>query len=308
MTVRFRGIDRLRRGRRVGVAIAAAVACAGSALAASGCGTSTVSNIVDPVAKAASLSNSAPGYRLTFSLRLGSSALPAAITATGTGSFDAPRHEGTVTTTMNLGSNPAITAALGGSKLTLVELVNGVTVYMKFPPALAGKLPGVTKPWIRIDLAKIASAAGLSGLSSLAGNPASSNPAEMLQYLRAVSGGVTRVGRARVGGLATTQYHGTISLDRYPQTVPPALRASARQTIQTIEKLTQLRELPVDVWVDGHNLVRRIRLSFDEKLPAGQQLNALYVITIPEYGPQSPPAFPPANQVSDLSSLVPSGG
>jgi hypothetical protein len=285
-----------------------AIACCASALAASGCGTSSVGNILDPVAKAASLSNSAPGYRLTFSLRLGSSTLPAAITATGAGSFDAPRHEGTVTTTMNLGSSPAIKAALGGSSLRFVELVNGVTIYMKFPPALAGKLPGGTKPWIKVDLAKIASAAGVPGLSSLAGNPASSNPAEMLQYLRAVSGGVTRVGQAQIGGLETTQYHGTISLDRYPDTVPPALRASARQTIQALEKLTQLRQMPVDVWVDGHNLVRRIRLSFNENLPTGQQLNALYVITISDYGPQSPPSFPPANQVSDLSSLVPSGG
>ncbi len=288
--------------------LALAVLCAGSALAASGCGTSTVSGIVDPVAKAASLSNTQPGYRMTFTLRMSSSALPTAITATGSGSFDAPNRQGTVTTTMNFGSSAAIRAALGGSNVTLVELVKGVTIYMKFPPVLAGKLPGVTKPWVRIDLAKIAAAAGVPGLSSLTGNPASSNPAEILQYLRAVSGGVRKLGGVQIGAWPTTQYHATISLDRYPSTVPPPLRASARQTIQALEKLTQLRQLPVDVWVDGHNLVRRIRVSFDEKLPTGQQLNALYVITIPEYGPQSAPKFPPASQVSDLSSLVPSGG
>ena len=48
---------------------------------------------------------------------------------------------------------------LGGSTLTLVELVKAGTIYMKLPPVLAGKLPGATKPWLRIDLAKIASAA-----------------------------------------------------------------------------------------------------------------------------------------------------
>ncbi|MDQ6608140.1 MAG: hypothetical protein M3Z06_16530, partial [Actinomycetota bacterium] len=82
-----------RKWRRLSATVALAVLCAGSALAATGCGTSTVSSIVDPVAKAASLSNSQPGYRMTFSLRMTSSALPTAITATGTGSFDTPAHQ-----------------------------------------------------------------------------------------------------------------------------------------------------------------------------------------------------------------------
>jgi hypothetical protein len=115
---------------------------------------------------------------------------------------------------------------------------------------------------------------------------------------------VTKVGTDRVGPFATTHYHGTINLDRVPKVVPAASRASAREAINALEKLTQLKSLPVDVWVDGHHLVRRLRLSVNEKLPTGQQVNSLYDITIPEYGPQSPPALPPADQVSDLGSLI----
>jgi hypothetical protein len=298
----------LPRWPRVSGAIAAGFTCAGAALAATGCGTGSVSSIVDPVAKAASISTSTPGYRMTFSLQITSAALPTPITATGTGTFDVPSREGAVTTTMNLGSSPAITQALGGSTLSLVELVKGVTVYIKLPALLAGKIPGVTKPWLKVDLAKLAAGAGVPGLSSLAGNPASSNPAQMLQYLRALSGGVSKLGTAKVGGFQTTHYHGTISLDRFPTVVPEADRAAARQAIKGLESLTQLHELPVDVWVDSHNLVRRISLSYAEKLPTGQALTSSYDIEIPVYGPQPRPAFPPADQVTDVGSLIPSGG
>ncbi len=303
MTGRLIETVRSRRRRRAGAAVALAVLCAGSALLAGGCGSSTVGGIVDPVASAASLSNSQPGYRMTFSLRMSSSALPTPITATGTGSFDGRAHQGTVTTLMNFGSSSAIKSALGSNSLSLVELLKGLTIYIKFPPALADKLPGVNRPWVKIDVAKVASAAGIPGLSSIA-SPTSSNPAQMLQYLRAVTGGVTKVGTARVGNFPTTQYHGTISLDRYPDTLPPASRAAARQTVKRLEQLTSLRDLPVDVWLDAHKLVRRIRVSFDEKLPSGQSMHSLYDITIPEYGPQTPPTFPPADQVFDFDSLI----
>ncbi len=279
-----------------------AVTCAGSALAASGCG--SVSSVVDPVAKAASISNAAPGYRMRFSLVISSSALPTSLTATGTGSFDAPAHLAGLAMKMNFGSNPQIAKALGGSSLNLVELVDGTTVYMKLPGALTSKIPGIVKPWIKVDLAELASQAGVPGLSSLMGNPTSSNPGQMLQYLRALSGNVTKVGSARVGPFQTTQYHGTIDLDRVANVVPQAERASARGAINALEKLTQLKSLPVDVWVDGHNLVRRLRLTVSEKLPTGQPVSSLYDITIPEYGPQTPPALPPADQVSDLGSLI----
>ena len=88
-------------------------------------------------------------------------------------------------------------------------------------PWRTSKIPTFSKPWLKVNLAQAASAAGIPGLSSLASNPASTDPSQLLQYLRAVSGTVTKVGSESVNVVQTTRYHAQIDLDR----VPDALHA-----------------------------------------------------------------------------------
>ena len=297
---------RLRRGvaRRAGATVTLATCCAGAAIGAAGCGSSSVSNIVDPVAKAATLSSGASGYRMTMSLQLTSSALPTPITAAGTGAFRERGREGALTLNMSFGSNPATAQVLGSNTLVMTELLHGTTIFIKLPDALASKLPG-GKPWLKVDLAKLGSSAGIPGLSSLM-SPTTSNPGEMLNYLKAASGGVTKVGTERVGSVTTTHYRGMISLDNYPKLVPSSQRDAAKQAVAALERLTTLHSMPVDVWIDGHNLVRRIHVAFTESVQ-GQNVSAVEDITIPQYGAQPAPSFPSADQVTDLSSLLGSG-
>jgi hypothetical protein len=277
---------------------------AGSALTVAGCGGSA-SSVIDPVAQAATASTGTPGYRMNLSLSLSSSALPSPITATGVGFFDVRDHAGSVTLEMNLGNSPQVIQALGGSTLHIEELIKGLTIYMKLPAAITSKVPAFgAKPWVKIDIAKAASAAGLPGVSSLANNPASSDPSQFLQYLRAVSGKVSKVGTDNVNGVHTTHYRAEVSLDHVPDAVAPALRQSARQSISALEKMTNLRLLPTDVWVDGQHLVRRLQISFGENLSGGPTVTTSIRIDIPEYGPQPAPALPPADQVTDLTTLA----
>src|SRR5437763_17124499 len=102
-------------------------------------------------------------------------------------------------------SIPGASQALGGGNFNITELIDGTTFYMRFPPALASKLPG-GKQWLKFDIAKLASAGGVPGLGSLLNNPTSGNPAQLLQYLKASSGGVTKVGTQTVDGVPTTIY------------------------------------------------------------------------------------------------------
>ena len=291
----------MKRIRRYGAVVAAAAAAGPVAVTASGCGAAST---LDPVAKAASISTTTPGFQMRFAVRFGSPQLSTPLTATGTGSIDARDRTGSVVFVMNAGNDPELKKALGGSTLRLQELVDGTTVYVKLPPAIASKLPG-GRPWMKIDLAK---ASGIAGFSSLANNPVSSDPSQFLSYLRATSGHVSKQGSEVVNGVQTTHYHATISLDRVPDTLPSASRKGAKQAVSSIEQLTGLKQLPVDAWIDANNLIRRMRLSFAESVAPSVKLNIGMTMDFVKYGPQPKPRFPSADQVSDASSLSSVGG
>jgi hypothetical protein len=287
--------------RRYGAALAAVVAAALVAVTASGCG---AANTIDPVAKAASISTTTPGFRMRFQLQFGSPQLPTALNATGVGSINARARTGSVAFVMNAGNDPQLKQAFGGSTLRFQELVNGTTVYVKLPPAIASKLPG-GRPWMKIDLAK---ASGIPGFSSLANNPVSSDPSQFLSYLRATSGNVTKQGTQVVNAIQTTHYHATINLGKVPDALPADSRRGAQQAVSSIERLTGLKQLPVDAWIDSNNLIRRMRLAFAESVAPSVKLNIAMTMDFLKYGPQPAPNFPAADQVTDASSLSALGG
>ncbi len=284
----------------LGIAAAATVATA-----TAGCGSSTL----DPVATAATISNAAAGYRMSLDMKIASASLPGgAITTTGTGSFTPAARTGQLTLAMNLGSFPGVTKALGGSTLSMRELLDGDVIYIKLPQAIAGRLSG-GRPWLAMNLAKAAAAQGIPGLSSLLDNPTQSNPAQLLQYLKATSGGVKKVGTATIDGRATTEYHATIDLSKVPGVVPAAQRSSVRQGIAAIEQMTKVTRIPVDVWIDSRHLVRRMMMQFTEHIPSTSgTLSLAMTLDIPSYGRQPTPAFPPASQVTSANSLLGSAG
>lgn len=278
--------------------MAAAILATGAALAGAGCGSSTIGNVVDPVAKAATISNQASGMRMNFVLALSIPSLPSQLVGTGSGSFDVAQHSGSLS--MRFGGIPELSALLGSSTIRIQEITHGLTFYMKLPAALAGSSAQHGKPWMKIDLARAASAAGIPGLSSLVSNPSSSDPSQFLRYLRATSGHVTKVGAQQIDGFRTTEYRATINLDKVPAAEPSASRAQVRQTIAALEQAGHIHAMPVTVWIDGQNLVRRMAFSFRETV-SGEPLAARMRIDIPQYGPQPAPQLPPASQVTDVT-------
>jgi hypothetical protein len=292
---------RLRRGLTVGVI---AAVCVAAAVALSGCG---ASNVIDPVAKAATVSNQSPGMRMLFSMQISAAALPAPITATGGGTFDTAQRSGSLNLAMDFGSIPQVAAVLGTSTLPIQEIIDGLDIYIKFPPVLSRSMGLHGKPWAKLNLASAASAAGIPGLSTLVSNPTSSNPSQLLRYLRATSGGVTTIGKESVDGFQTTHYRAQIQLDRVPDVFPPASQAQVRQTISALEQLAHIHALPVDVWIDGQHLVRRMRFTFNENV-SGQTLSTAMRIDIPQYGAQPRAQVPLASQVTGLTSRLGAGG
>jgi len=284
-----RGRDRSRLIAGAAIAILAAVA--GLSLLLFGSGGSPLAS---PVAQAATVSSTTPGYRMHMSMQMTSSALPAPVTATATGVVDLRDHATAMSMLMDLGNEPQVIQQLGSPTLRVDLIMDGGSAYVRLPAALTSQLPGSGRQWIEVDLAKLS---GVPGLSSLASNPTSSDPSQALRSLRSVSGDVVDLGPERVDGIVTTHYRAELSVASVAGSLPSAERSMLEQALPT-------GGFPVEVWIDAHHLVRRFMTSMALSLPTGENMQETATVDLSDYGPQSPPTPPPPDQVTDLSSLV----
>jgi len=255
----------------------------------------------DPIAEAATLSSNVSGFRMHMSMEMMSSALSSPITATGRGVVDLRDHAMSMSLAMNLGDEPQVVQALGSSTLRMDMITAGTDVYVKLPSGLTATMPSLGNKWIKVDLSKLS---GIPGLSSLESNPTTSDPTDVLQALRSVSDSVVAEGNQRVDGVETTHYRAELSLDHLADAVPSADRAAAQQALSGVEQAAGTDEIPVDVWVDGQHLVRRVQMSMDLGSAAAPSMTETVTVDLSDYGTQSPPAIPPASDVQDLSSLA----
>lgn len=265
---------------------------------------STSSQLTDPIAQAAVRSTGMPGYRLRMTMQVSSPALSTPITGYATGLEDLRDHAGSLSMVMNLDQPQAI-QTLGSSTLSLDAVMEGTVMYMKLPASLVAHLPNANRPWIKLDLARLP---GLSGLGSLESNPISSDPGQMLQYLRAASNSVSVVAQERVDGVSTRHYRADVSFDRVAQAVPAVERSAMQQMASMVERTTGIHDFPVDVWIDGRHLVRRAAMTLNLTLPGGQSMQESMTMDFTHYGPQPRPTPPPSDQVQDLGGLLGASG
>jgi hypothetical protein len=256
---------------------------------------SSSNTVVDPVAAAAVRSSDAAGYRERLTMSISGGGM--SVTARGAGSFDPPARTGEFTMAMSFPNTPQLVQALGSDTLRLTELLDGTTIYMKLPAALTGQLSTLGKSWVSLDLAKLAN---VPGASSLLNNP-SSDPAEMLEYLRAASDSVIAEGQQRVDGVKTTRYHATVDLSKVPDSLPSAEEPAAQQAISALEHEGAPSAYPVDVWIDAHKLVRRFQMALDMTSATTGGVQMVIRADLSHYGPQPAPAIPPSSDVAPLS-------
>jgi hypothetical protein len=256
---------------------------------------SSSNTVVDPVAAAAVRSSDAAGYRERLTMSISGGGM--SVTARGAGSFDPPARTGEFTMAMSFPNTPQLVQALGSDTLRLTEVLDGSTIYMKLPSALTGQLSTLGKSWLSLDLSKLAN---VPGASSLLNNP-SSDPSEMLEYLRAASDSVIAEGRQRVDGVETTRYHATVDLSRVADSLPSVDQPAAQQAISALEQQGAPSAYPVDVWVDAHKLVRRFQMALDMTSATTGGVQMVIRADLSHYGPQPAPAIPPSSDVAPLS-------
>src|SRR6185437_10601499 len=77
-------------------------------------------------------------------------------------------------------------------------------------------------------------------------------PEDVLTQLERTSSSVKTIGKARVGGVETTHYRAAIDAAKVPKGDP-------------VERLTGAKYQPLDVWVDGKGLLRKVVLVYTAK-------------------------------------------
>ncbi|HZF91578.1 hypothetical protein [Streptomyces sp.] len=220
--------------------------------------------------------------RVTLKVR--TSAEGTSVTANGKGTVDLDDGDSVMTVTAE------------GQRIE--QRVIDQVLYQK-PPA--GQAPG-GKPWIKIDLKKVAAQQGAGGQSM-------NDPARSAALARAIDDrDVTNKGSAEIGGVATTRYHVTVDVAKLPDGA------------QLSKQLGPA--LPMDIWLDDEGRIRRQQVDMTVQAPATpksgagaktatgpQRMTVRTVLEFSDFGTELEADAPPARQVTDMTDeAVEQGG
>lgn len=211
--------------------------------------------------------------------------------------------------TVNLDGVADLRTGEGDLTLSLPAPIGQVEVrstgqdYFVHVPAVVAGMAG-TKPWIHVDQATIR---GLVG--SQLGAPdlgTTIDFSSVLSLLRGVSGQIATLGGETINGTQTTHYRAPLDVAR----VASALGADANTASAVTQALGQT--FPVDVWIDAQGRLRQMKAAVDlatlhlpdVTLPADARGNAVVTVDLWNFGVTVNRVPPPADQVSDASSLI----
>lgn len=168
----------------------------------------------------------------------------------------------------------------------------GEVTYTQLPAALKARLKNA-KPWIKVDVGASGDNGGVGEQAPQAG--------DLLNYLQGLSSSVQKVGTESVRGTQTTHYRANVELAKV---AAKAKTAAARKAVTTLQQQAGVSTFPVDLWLDGNGLVRRVTTSVP--VPKSAAAGAAPKITIEFYDFGTPVnvTAPPASQVSDLKTLL----
>jgi hypothetical protein len=238
---------------------------------------------VDPasVAKAATKTSTTKSYRVEATTKL--KVQSRKVTFKAQGAFDPKRRIGR----MNLDMSQLNQIQGGqGSPYNLgyaTFILAGTSMYMRIP--LLRQTYPTLKPWVKIDLRRLARSGGLDSFLQFG---AGGDPASVLGYLKGV-GKLKKEGTDDVRGVSTTHYSGTIDVKK--------LKGGAE-----LRRLTSNDQIPVDVWVDDDGYVRREK--WKEKVNFGNRKSDIDLnLELFDFGTAVQAQPPAATDVTDLTKL-----
>jgi hypothetical protein len=278
-----------RKGARVRVGgFLGVLVCVGGTVLAAGCGTEHAQGGGgQPVDLAAAVSRT-QDQTARIAVTISTQTEGMTISYAETGVYDFARSRGMISMQ---------------SPLNMTELFLPSTTYIKLPAGLTGADGGSGGKSLPNGKTWLALPDGASGdsLDPLLGSPEDgADPADLLAALTAASSSVTRLGPSVIRGVPVTGFALKIDSAKVA-TIPGADRAA----VEAMLKSFGAAEIPVDVWVDGQNLVRREELTL--ALPGGSGAPAGTKLTLTtdfyDFGVPVRVSAPPAAQVATVGSL-----
>lgn len=294
---------------------------AACALVVAGCGGGTSAGGVEAsgepisfqqLAQSASSSAEATTGRFSFDMSMSFPGADEPFSLSGEGAFDTTNERASFAVDMSslaklLGGFVAGFGGAGAKDLPdfddpdgwRIEVVqDGDVGYVKLP-AIDDQLPD-GKTWVRGTAGDVkAGGFDFNELDSFTQN----DPRDVLEALRGLSGDIETLGTEELRGVETTHYR--VVLD--PVALAKRAAAGNPDATSLLDQLAgrgDIADVPLEVWIDGNGLVRKLSLDFEAAdRSSGQSGGASLAFELWDYGEPVEIQVPPASQVADASSL-----
>jgi hypothetical protein len=165
-----------------------------------------------------------------------------------------------------------------------MDLVQKDLVTYMHSDMFSGQFGG--KEWMKMDLEAIGSTMGLD-MSEL---PTVQTASDQLRMLESASDGVTEEGTETVRDTQTTHYSAKVDVERLPNG-------------ERIAELSGLEEMPVDVWIDGDDRIRRMEVE-QAMNAGGVQMSMHMTVEYVRFGVPVDIDVPDEDEVFDVGDMV----
>lgn len=280
---------------RIKLTIAAALAVVGITAAVAVAAPAGLSPNQKALQSAFAETGKASSEHFSFSLSVAASGSNFAIT--GSGGVDTKHQSANVS--VNLGAlSQALGSATGGTQIpkTIQVVVLNKTAYVYLPSVAASIKPGAQ--WLKFDTSSLPSSV------TKGANPGALTNINPQQALAQLTAAVTvhKLGKTTVRGSSTTHYQAAVNIAKVVAILPKSQQATEKAALAKLG----LKSLPIDVYVDGSGLVRRVGLSLAGlKAAAGSPAVSLKMtFDLYDFGTHVSVSAPPASKTADGSTLL----
>ena len=258
--------------------------------------------LVDAVAR----TNAARTARTLTLVSIERPGLPQVVTISANGRFDFVNHRGR----FDVFYGGLISAFEPGairerSFLPSAVVVDGLTLYLNYPdvPDLFVDERIVVRPWVRTAVDELTDEL-ITDLGAAA-QLGRSDPSQLLVWLRATGIEVDELGAETIRGIETEHYRTTVDLTEVPEFAPVTERDAYERQIDALVTRAIVTEVPLDVWVDSDNLVRRLASELTVRLGKDTRTSTVgWSVDLFDFGVDAAQGIPREARVMGYADLL----